>query len=215
MASSRSTTLGHLDVAHPAAVDTAAVVALADRDARRRWWSPCRRCRACACGRSPGSRARRRSGATCTATSATIASKISRRDRDAAVALGERHHADRQRDPGLDLRQRRAAPRTARERPSRTSSEEPPPMSNRMTPSASGSISGVQPVAASSRLGLAVDDLELEPDLLARRGHGSRRRSSAARQASVAISRARVTPRFASCRGRCAAPRPRARSPAR
>ena len=52
------------------------------------------------------------------------------------------------------------------ERSSRTSSDEPPPMSNRITPSACGSISGVQPVAASVGLGLAVDDLELEPDLL-------------------------------------------------
>jgi hypothetical protein len=39
--------------------------------------------------------------------------------------------------------------RVGRERSSRTSSLEPPPMSNRMTPSAAGSTSGVQPVAAS------------------------------------------------------------------
>jgi hypothetical protein len=32
----------------------------------------------------------------------------------AAVTFGQRHHADRDRDPGLDLRQRRATPRSAR-----------------------------------------------------------------------------------------------------
>ena len=37
-------------------------------------------------------------------------------------------------------------------------------MSNRITASACGSISGV--AVAASRLGLAIDDLELEPDLL-------------------------------------------------
>ena len=87
------------------------------------------------------------------------------RHRDAAVALGERHHADRQRRPGLDLRQRRPA-RPAPGRPSRTNSDDPPPISNRITPDACGSISGVQPVAAELGLGLAVDDLELEPDLV-------------------------------------------------
>ena len=69
-------------------------------------------------------------------------------DRDAAVALGQRHDADRDRHPGLDLRMRRTVT-GRRERPSRTSSDEPPPMSNRITPSAAGSTSGVQPVAAS------------------------------------------------------------------
>ena len=38
--------------------------------------------------------------------------------------------------------------RVGGERSSHTSSEEPPPMSNRMTLSARGSINGVQPVAA-------------------------------------------------------------------
>ena len=46
------------------------------------------------------------------------------------------------------------------------------------------------------RLGLAIDDLELDADLARARAPGIRCRSSAARQASVAISRARVTPRL-------------------
>ena len=66
-----------------------------------------------------------------------------------AVALGQRHHADRQRHPGLDLAAAAGRAACGGERPSRTSSEEPPPMSNRITPSACGSTSGVQPVAAS------------------------------------------------------------------
>ena len=37
-------------------------------------------------------------------------------------------------------------------------------MSNNTTPSACGSISGVQPVAASVGLGFAVDDVQLETD---------------------------------------------------
>ena len=69
-------------------------------------------------------------------------------------------------------------------------------MSNRTTPSACGSISGVQPVAASVGLGLAVDDFELEPDLLGdagaelgavrRRAAGLGRDQPRARHAAVA-----------------------------
>ena len=69
-------------------------------------------------------------------------------------------------------------------------------MSNRMTLSRAGSISGVQPIAASFGLGLAVDDLEIEPDLVAAPARGIPRRSRPTRQASVAISRARVAPRL-------------------
>ncbi len=56
----------------------------------------------------------------------------------------------RQRNPAADLRQRRSALVSTANGSSRTSSDEPPPISNRMTPSASGSTSGVQPVAASA-----------------------------------------------------------------
>ena len=90
-----------------------------------------------------------------------------RRDRHAAVALGERHHADRQRRPQR-IRPLRVPPRLRR--PSRRSSDDPPPMSNRMTPSASAIASGAQPAAAVG-LGFAVDDLEIEADA---RDHASR-----------------------------------------
>src|SRR3954465_6226159 len=67
-------------------------------------------------------------------------------DLHAAVALGERHHADRQRHPP---RPGRAAPPgmvgaggpppAGWLRPRRTISDDPPPMSNRITPWAAGS----------------------------------------------------------------------------
>ena len=65
------------------------------------------------------------------------------------MALGQRHHAVRHRDPAAHLRQRRSAPHRLRAVEPHDS-DEPPPMSNSTTPSASRSISGVQPVAASS-----------------------------------------------------------------
>ncbi len=84
---------------------------------------------------------------------------------DAAMALGQRHHAMRQRDPAADLRQRRSAAAFC-ERSSRTSSEEPPPISNSTAPSACGSISVRAAGGGEPRFGLAVDHLELEADVL-------------------------------------------------
>jgi len=55
---------------------------------------------------------------------------------------------------------------------------------------------GVQPGRRERGLGFTVDDLELEAHLAGECGRGIRRRFSAARHASVAISRARVTLRL-------------------
>ena len=69
-------------------------------------------------------------------------------------------------------------------------------MSNRITPSAAGSTSGVQPVAASSASVSRSTISSSMPTSLRDAFAGNPARCSAARQASVAISRARVTPRF-------------------
>ncbi len=68
-------------------------------------------------------------------------------------------------------------------------------MSNRITPSASGSISGVQPVAASVASVSRSMISSSSPTSSAMRARNSLP-FSAARQASVAIRRARVTPRL-------------------
>ena len=68
-------------------------------------------------------------------------------------------------------------------------------MSNRMTPSAAGSTSGVQPVAA-SRASVSRSTISSSmPTSLRMRSRNSRP-LPAERQASVAIRRARVTPRL-------------------
>ena len=117
-----------------------------------------------------------------------------RRDRVSAMALGEGHHADRQRDPGLDLRQRRAAPARRRAVEANqlrgAAADVEQDHAIRLRIEQRRAAGGRQ-----RRFGLAVDDVELEPDL----GGDAARNSapfSAERQASVAISRARVTPRL-------------------
>ena len=86
---------------------------------------------------------------TCSPTSAIIASNVSR-----LTVTPPKRSASVTTPIGIEIQAlisgcggpcRLAAPG-----PSRTSSEEPPPMSNRITPAAAGSSSGVQPVAASS-----------------------------------------------------------------
>ena len=116
------------------------------------------------------------------------------RHRFAAVALRERDDADRHRCPADNVGRRRAAPAGDPERLSRTSSDEPPPMSNRMTPEAAGSNSSVQPVAASRASVAELMISSSRPASLATRLRNSSP-FSAARQASVAMSRARMTPR--------------------
>ena len=93
-------------------------------------------------------RARRRSGRHATATSAIIASNDSRvtvtppwRSASVTTPIGIEIQASISGCGGPCC--------VGAQRPSRTSSDEPPPMSNRITPSAAGSTSGVQPVAAS------------------------------------------------------------------
>src|SRR6516162_4209475 len=81
------------------------------------------------------------------------------------------------------------------ERSRHTSSEEPPPMSNRTTPSAYGSINGVQPVAANVASVSRSMTSSSRPTSSAMRARNSPP-FAAARHASVAISRARVTPRL-------------------
>ena len=111
----------------------------------------------------------------------------------AAVPLGQRHHAVRQRNPAADLRQRRpaaasdASGRAAPVRRSRRRCRTAP------TPSACGSISGVQPVAASAASVSRSMISSSSPTSSATRARNSAP-FSAARQASVAIRRARVTP---------------------
>jgi hypothetical protein len=85
--------------------------------------------------------------------------------------------------------------RVGGDRSRRTNSEEPPPMSNRSTPSACGSISGVQPVAASLASVSRSMISSSSPTSSAIRARNSAP-FIAARQASVAISFARVTPRL-------------------
>jgi hypothetical protein len=80
-------------------------------------------------------------------------------------------------------------------RPRRTSSEEPPPISNRMASSASGSSSGVQPLAASSASVARSITSSSSPTSPVTRAKNSGP-FAAARQASVAIRRARVTLRL-------------------
>ena len=69
-------------------------------------------------------------------------------DSYAAMALGKRHHTLWDRDPTANWGNG-GPPPPLWERASRTSSDDPPPISNKIAPSASGSINGVQPVAAS------------------------------------------------------------------
>ena len=93
-----------------------------------------------------------------------------------AVALGERHHAERQRHPGPDRRQRRAAPAWRRA------------FETNQLGGAAADVEQDHGVGLridqrgtagrrQSRLGLAIDDLELEPDLLGDACDGTRRRS--------------------------------------
>ena len=139
-----------------------------------------------------------------------IAAKIFGGHVVAAECLGERDDAEAQRFPGLDP----AAP-PRRSRVSQTISEEPPPMSN----STIDSRFAVGKFAAAGRgqrgLGLAIDDLQIQPEPLAHlleklgavlgraAGLGGDRAGRASRRAPP------------SCRGRRAAPRSCARSPAR
>ena len=112
------------------------------------------------------------------------------------MTLGQRHDADGQRNPAAHLRPRRPAPDTARSgraapvrrsrRRYRTGSRRRHPRIDQRRAAGRGQ----------QRLGLAVDDLELDADLARARGRGTRRRSRPRRQASVAIRRARVTPRL-------------------
>ena len=115
--------------------------------------------------------------------------------RDAAVALGQRHDADRDRDPGVDLRMRRAiagrarsgraAPAPRSRRRCRTGSRRPPPdrpaACSRWRQAAPRSRGRRSPARCRPRCGCV---------------RGNRAPLPAARQASVAISRARVTPRL-------------------
>ena len=85
---------------------------------------------------------------TCSATSAIIASKLSRvtvtppcRSASVTTPIGSETQASTSGCGGPYS--------IGVMRPSRTSSEEPPPISNRITPFDAGSTSGVQPVAAS------------------------------------------------------------------
>ena len=84
----------------------------------------------------------------------------------AAVTLGKRDDADRQRRPADDVGRRRPAPAVARPALSRTSSDDPPPISNRMTPGRRrieqfGAAGRRQP-----RLGRGIDDFQFEAGLL-------------------------------------------------
>ena len=87
------------------------------------------------------------------------------RDQVSAVALGERDHADRKRHPGLDPGHRRTAPRRRRPleadqfRGAAADVEQEHAIGLRVDQR--GAAGGRQP-----RLGLAIDDLQLEPDLL-------------------------------------------------
>ena len=81
-------------------------------------------------------------------------------------------------------------------RPSRTSSEEPPPISNRIAPSASLIDQRRAAGRGKQRLGLAIHDIEFDADLARARSREIRAPFDAERQASVAISRERVTPRL-------------------
>jgi len=82
-----------------------------------------------------------------------------------AVALGERHHADRQRYPGLDLRQRRTAPAGRRTveadqlRGATADVEQHHAIGIRIDERRAAG-------GGERRLGFTVDDVELEPDLL-------------------------------------------------
>ena len=132
----------------------------AARDARRPPSSRCPRCRADACSRSPCARAgdaRPRTAPAWPQMSATIAWNSRLVDEPAAVALGQRHHAHRQRRPGHDavlhfqavdvLRSRTCA--CSPSRSSQISSEEPPPISNTSARSQLASMSEAQPDTAS------------------------------------------------------------------
>ena len=109
---------------------------------------------------------------------------------------------------------RRARARRAAVAPSQTISDEPPPMSNmhgRLRRSASAS--SPTPGGGEMRLGLAVDDFEVDAEPLAHALRRNRRRWSAERQASVAISaRARDAARAHLVAADAQAPRACARS---
>ena len=114
------------------------------------------------------------------------------RDGHAAVALGQRHHAMRQRDPAADLRRRRTLPCALRaieanEFGGATDEEHDAVCLRIEQRRATG--------GGERRFGLAVDDLQRQTDFWRRRARNSLA-VLGARQASVAIRRARVTPRF-------------------
>ena len=118
-----------------------------------------------------------------------------RRHRVPAVAFGQRDHADRQRGPGADLRQRRTAPgrrRTARAARSPTNRRRCRTGSH---PRPADRPAGVQPVAASVASVSRSMISSSRPTSSAMRVRNSLP-LAAARHASVAIRRARVTPRL-------------------
>ena len=111
----------------------------------------------------------------------------------AAECLGERDDAEPQRFPRLDAAARRSS---RRRRVSQTISEEPPPISNSTVDSAVASASSPQPAAA-RRASVSRSTISSCSPSRSRTCARNSAPFSAARHASVAIRRARVTPRAA------------------
>ena len=85
-------------------------------------------------------------------------------------------------------------------RKSLTSSDDPPPISNKIAPFVCGSISAVQPLAA-NKASVSRSTISSSIPTVSRTRLRKSAQLSASRQASVAIRRARVAPRLVFCRG--------------
>ena len=178
---------GDVGIVHPDAVDAAAVVARQiemDAGQRRHGARRAEQVHVAADRR----RARPRTARHAARPRAPSAHRISR-----VTSLPPKCSASVTTPSGIDIQAliRGAASCSAGSRSIRTSSVEPPPMSNRMAPRPSGSSSGEQPITASvASVSRSITSSRMPVSAATR----SRKLSAlaAARQASVAISRSRL-----------------------